>query len=291
MDVKKDKKEDSGKKLMSADLGNTAEINLFSDDYLYSFVYKKSERLVSAIYMVTNFVSDNEPLRIRLRKKSLNLLSYIMSLLIGHDVSGSSMNKSHFFVERVISAIAEVTALLQIARNSGYLSEMNFSILRKEFIGLENLLREREEEILAKRGRISGNFFDVSVDRTGKKDASQKGIYAAPSGINGFRRAEDSLKGHRAISLGHKDIIEKMSYKASPQERVSRSSRIDERHGRRKDLILELLKKKTRLTIKDISEVITNCSEKTIQRELLDLVRQNVLKKEGERRWSAYSLA
>jgi len=42
--------------------------------------------------------------------------------------------------------------------------------------------------------------------------------------------------------------------------------------------------------VKDFAKVITDISEKTIQRELLDLVQRGVIKKEGERRWSRYSL-
>jgi len=50
------------------------------------------------------------------------------------------------------------------------------------------------------------------------------------------------------------------------------------------------LKNQSNLTIKDFSKVITDCSEKTIQRELLDMVEKGIIKKEGERRWSKYSL-
>jgi hypothetical protein len=42
--------------------------------------------------------------------------------------------------------------------------------------------------------------------------------------------------------------------------------------------------------VKDVSAVVKDCSEKTLQRELLALVAQGVLKKEGERRWSSYVL-
>jgi len=63
------------------------------------------------------------------------------------------------------------------------------------------------------------------------------------------------------------------------------------RHSERRKVILDLIGEKDRVSVKDVSEVITDCSEKTIQRELLALVAKNVLKKEGERRWSTYSLA
>ena len=44
-------------------------------------------------------------------------------------------------------------------------------------------------------------------------------------------------------------------------------------------------------TIKDIAEVITDVSEKTIQRELNSLIEKGQVVREGERRWSKYSIA
>lgn len=58
----------------------------------------------------------------------------------------------------------------------------------------------------------------------------------------------------------------------------------------RKDSIINLLKKDSNLTIKDFAKVIKDCSEKTIQRDLIVLVKQGIVKREGERRWSTYSL-
>jgi DeoR/GlpR family transcriptional regulator of sugar metabolism len=60
---------------------------------------------------------------------------------------------------------------------------------------------------------------------------------------------------------------------------------------KRQKIIIALVKKHRTLTIKGFTGVIKDCSEKTIQRELLALVARGVLKKEGERRWSTYSLA
>ena len=58
----------------------------------------------------------------------------------------------------------------------------------------------------------------------------------------------------------------------------------------RREIILSMLKSGVKLTIKDFAKNIKDCSEKTIQRELLSLVSEGVLKKEGERRWSKYFL-
>jgi predicted HTH transcriptional regulator len=61
--------------------------------------------------------------------------------------------------------------------------------------------------------------------------------------------------------------------------------------GGRRERILSIIKDKGEATIKDVSSVITDCSEKTIQRELMSLISEGVLVKEGERRWSIYKLA
>lgn len=58
----------------------------------------------------------------------------------------------------------------------------------------------------------------------------------------------------------------------------------------RRERIKTVLEAKGEATIKDISEIITDCSEKTIQRELNSLIEDNVVKRQGERRWSKYSL-
>jgi hypothetical protein len=58
----------------------------------------------------------------------------------------------------------------------------------------------------------------------------------------------------------------------------------------RSEEILKIIKDNGKVTIKDISNQIKNCSEKTIQRELIKMVSLNQIKKEGERRWSTYSI-
>ncbi len=57
----------------------------------------------------------------------------------------------------------------------------------------------------------------------------------------------------------------------------------------RAERIKTVLEAKPQATIKDIAEVITDVSEKTIQRELNSLIEKGQVLREGERRWSRYS--
>lgn len=54
--------------------------------------------------------------------------------------------------------------------------------------------------------------------------------------------------------------------------------------------VLNVLKDKEGIGIKDIHEVISDCSEKTIQRELMTLIEKGLVRREGDRRWSRYFL-
>lgn len=58
----------------------------------------------------------------------------------------------------------------------------------------------------------------------------------------------------------------------------------------RRERIKVVLSAKGSATIKDISDIITDVSSKTIQRELNSMIEDSLVKREGERRWSKYSL-
>lgn len=56
----------------------------------------------------------------------------------------------------------------------------------------------------------------------------------------------------------------------------------------RMSLILDVVRKRKSVSIKEIASVIKGCSEKTIQRELNTLIDKGLVRREGERRWSVY---
>jgi DNA-binding transcriptional ArsR family regulator len=63
------------------------------------------------------------------------------------------------------------------------------------------------------------------------------------------------------------------------------------RNENRREAVLAIVRDKGQVYIKDVSTVIRGVSEKTVQRELQALVKEGILSKQGERRWTLYSLA
>ena len=60
--------------------------------------------------------------------------------------------------------------------------------------------------------------------------------------------------------------------------------------GEYRQKILDFIKEKGSVSVKDVATVVTDCSEKTIQRELAFLVDQSVLHRVGQKRWARYLL-
>lgn len=176
-------------------------------------------------------------------------------------VSSSLMLNASFPVEKehalkTLNTTSEkIISFLGIAKISSLISEMNSSIVINEIESLVVYINKNNKETLLPGYILSDTFF--STDLVDKTDKGQD------------------------ISLKTIDSFDKNLLNNEPKIK----------DPNRQDIIIDLLKKNSNLTIKDFVKVIKNCSEKTIQRELISLVKKGVIKKQGERRWSTYSLS
>jgi predicted transcriptional regulator len=72
----------------------------------------------------------------------------------------------------------------------------------------------------------------------------------------------------------------------TPRQRQSKGQHIERRR-----IIKDIISSKRQSTIKDILEKAPNYNEKMIQREIIAMIDDGTIIKEGQRRWSRYSLA
>src|SRR3989344_3956915 len=110
------------------------------------FLYKKSERLASALYMVSDFFPPDEPLRSRLREICLNIVSEILSFSSPEAQGYSSTGKPETR-QKIARYIAETIALLEVAFRTNLISEMNHSVLKKEYEALFVFLEEHGNDL------------------------------------------------------------------------------------------------------------------------------------------------
>ncbi len=236
---------------------NSYNVDFFGDDQSFIFIYKKTEKLATALYMVTNLFGDSEPMKWTLRSKVSSLLSFVLSF---KDILKF---REEEFLNILKTNVLEIVSLLEISNFSGLVSDMNFRILKDEFLNLINFASslEKTDNSNVKLG-LRKNFFDVFVDKN-KVDQNT-------------------------------NFNDKRQYISDPQikDTQSQNSQNTEltKKSNRQNTILSILSKNDNITIGTISQFIKDCSEKTIQRELINLIDRGLVKKTGERRWSRYSL-
>lgn len=261
-------------------------------------IYKKTQKLVTAVYMVTECLNDTEQLKDSLRKISLSLLHKMAR------VDSLTSVKTHQALLSVQVDTQELLALLEIGSTVGLVGSMNSSILMREF----TLLSTEINQLLTENTKASFTLpmfksqqlerIVISKDREQLFDENQISVgevalrtYASLSkGQIQYKRQDNEFnKGQKEVE----QILEDHEPKGqSLKDKVVGQSKKFELaiKNERRNSILQILKDKEYITVKDVSEIIKNCSEKTLQRELLSLVANGVLKKEGDKRWSRYAL-
>lgn len=290
-----------------------------------TLVAKKSERLVTALYLVTDLMSDNEPIKHGLRKNAVALLSS-MNALAQLDVKDRVIE-----FKMSLKAVTEIISLLHVSVTTGIVSEMNGQLLMDGFRSLQLVLEKKQpiftkemlniddEELDTNQGfaaavtstsydvltplslaRLHENNHDLRRTQEALKHSQilarmeareHKGQTAVPSIKDKKEELASSGLDRKVVSpetstpSPHSVIME---HGSKPQPALASSFQM--RKNGRRDQILALFVKGVDVSIKDIASRIRGCSEKTIQRELNSLLYDNIIERIGEKRWSRYVL-
>ena len=265
--------------------------SLFLKEPELEFIFKKTDKIITAMYLVTNFFSIDEPLKWDIRQISTKTLRSISSLIT------ASVYDKETRIKNVSAHVVELNTLFEVAYRTGLVSSMNYNILNAELGKLSDAIGAYISGVNVGGGYnvdnldLSKNSFEVqmSADATGLANRSRENSARS--------HGTDVLyKGHtkqQSVFYGTvRDLKQKLLSDKTPHVRnVGQNSfKKTSTNSQRRDQIISEISKKGEVSVKDISSVIKDCSEKTLQRELLALVAEGVLLKTGERRWSRYSL-
>lgn len=105
----------------------------------FNIICKKTEKLASAVYLITNLFSDSEPMKWTLRRKVSEILSFIITY--------KDIRQTEFpnFIHTTKTKVLEIVSLLEVCLLGGLISQMNFSILKQEFFNLLELLNNKNK--------------------------------------------------------------------------------------------------------------------------------------------------
>jgi hypothetical protein len=242
-------------------------LGFFSAEEYLLYVFKKTEKITAALYLVSGLIKDEDPMKWELRGRGMDLLSSSFT------ASSSLPGDKNIVIQSLFTAALETMSLLNVARISGLISYMNHSILIKEIDQVLGMLRDRLAESAENAGYVLSESFFKTPDLFSsgfKSDSKSGGTFGSRDNKGHTSTNSHKSSGNIATTEGHQNSADKKN--------------------KRQEEILSILKEQSNLSVKDFTRVIKDCSEKTVQRELLDLVEKGIVKKEGERRWSRYSL-
>jgi hypothetical protein len=160
-----------------------------------TMVAKKSERLVTALYLVTDLMTDSEPIKHGLRKNAVTLLSS-MNALAQLDVKDRVIE-----LKTSLKSVTEIISMLHVSITTGIVSEMNGQILMDGFRSLQMILEKKQpiltKEMLDAEGEDdvdSATTFSSAVTSTSYDVLTPLAMARLHGSNNDLRRTQESLR-------------------------------------------------------------------------------------------------
>ena len=228
---------------------------LLSDTEYYKYIFKKTEKIVCAVFYILEHTDKGQFSRAgdTLAVSSDAALRAALATLSRPRYAAGG---------ELLALAASLTALgshLRVAQASGLLEDALADMLALE---MDTVLRTLKPYFAAEKRHAP----DLSEFGVAERSLATSGAYREPVGVRPVPRT-------------------------SPAGEVPREGSASGSRTARQVAIKDILASKGQSTIKDISDALPDCSEKTVQRELTAMIAEGVVKKEGERRWSRYALS
>ncbi len=248
------------------------EYKEFIKDRQVEFIVKKMERIAYGVYLLSNFIPEDESLHADIKKTSHTLLKTVSEFVLSTGIKPVQFDRVH-------GQLQYLSSLLSLGFISGFVSGSNVDILKNEI----NYLHKHIEELSTKSATESANMhFKSDLFVVGQVKVSRP----KSDPVSFIRQSTPRPQVKRPDTPTPVSFI-----KDTPKTRVPAVSSSDQESKEDREIrILDVIRDKRVVSIKDISSVIFDCSEKTIQRTLQALIDKGQIRKEGERRWAKYQL-
>ncbi len=257
------------------------------DHDVYVVLAERSAKLVTALYMVTDFLDVTDPMRSLIRTEITQAM---------HDLFSTTHAPKHERVEglsRAHNILYATASYFDVIYYNGFVSQMNHRVISGEITSLRSAIevqikkslpydRKEDNTRAIKEFSFSDSFFKDNV----KEEYENQDQVVFVKDI--IQKKTESEKDIQKTSLEKPELTDKpVVKKIKKKVALKRNTDVkDKRH----DDILKILKQKKDASINDICSLIKDCSSKTIQRDLAELITKGLVKKEGHRRWSVYNL-
>ncbi len=234
---------------------------LSSNNEYYSNVFKKTERTVSVVFYILSYIERTGHTEFHIKVMSERAMAVHEAALATLALYEYEAREKIFPLEQALVALE---GAFRIANAARVLNDEVLALLLTEIDLVHRYLRNHFALQLPLSLRVAG---------IGEGTSTTSPLRGVPS-----PERKSSTPRATRVNIPKGDISSDAHLVYS--QLVDRATRIK--------TVLEAVPE---ATIKDIAEVITDVSEKTIQRELNSLIEKGQVIRQGERRWSKYSIA
>lgn len=254
------------------------------------FIYsRKIEKIVTALYLVTDVMDADLPLTRSLRSESLDLLNACYQILTG---TGKLTPAE---ITRIVVRLEHVTSLISIGRIAHHVSEMNAQVLIGELQKVTQLVALDAQELSQKYTsylypRNHGTeIAQPVVSHATLDDASFEELEKAKKRQTGpVRQVNDIKTTLTTLSYEPKKSVEMRKDNPVAHPVIKTTSPLTKGDPDRKQSILNVIRSHKNASMQDIQKFVTGCSDKTLQRELVNLIASGQIRKIGDKRWATY---
>lgn len=246
---------------MTPEKDNSISIKRLSNETeYYTNVFKKTEKIVSVVFYI---LSQTES------KKDTELQVSVIkdrALKTHEELLRSLRLQTHEVVtgvRKVQYVLVDLESTLRIAEAAGVIPSNIAHLLYEQLVGVQRYLMH--------------NYLQEAPLDLGESLTTLAPMRTQTKQVRTLPKASGGATRRRSVSIPAGDISSDAYFVYS--KLTDRSDRIK-----------TVLEAKPHATIRDIAEIITDVSEKTIQRELNSLIEKGQVVREGERRWSRYSV-
>ncbi|MEN9338402.1 MAG: hypothetical protein RI945_127, partial [Candidatus Parcubacteria bacterium] len=103
-------------------------------------IAKKTEKIVTAIYLISQFLPKEESIKIELRKEANKLLKDMFSLAFNDDAEENIFA----LYKKSLDSVSLIISYLYVAKDAGIISRMNIDIVIESLRILENILNKKQ---------------------------------------------------------------------------------------------------------------------------------------------------
>lgn len=262
----------------------------------------KAQKITIAAYMITGLLPETDTMRDLIRRSaSQTLASLLQHAKSGQNTMSLIQAEQHLY---------DMISYVQVVYQTGLLSEMNYQILSTVATNLQSSIRDHIT-LLGDSVSVAKNE-QVSLDKL-FSGLSVESIAPAMLQTDTETNTSTELQVNKHINLEpktHTDLVktnnlksESVLGKKSLEPKTETSAQVrdmlktdDKKQtgisakSKRHENILDILKQKRKASINEICVLFKDCSSKTIQRDLNELIEIGKVMKRGDRRWATYDL-